>query len=247
MAHKLDFLDFCTKNKSLCSKFKWFKLQNSSYSYIAIKKIQLWGFLARVLSKVIMWHPVVEFDPHGSANTFCYPLHHKSSQFHPSKSSFNSQDKNFIHLYQASIYIIKIFIHVFDGITVIYIYILNWVSFIHSFTWSCVFNVKFMTILLSISDYHPHGSCDFLNVINRWPFYDDHFITLSIFIHVMTHYSLSHPCFCFVLFCCPPLIHSLIHSCIELIISSSLKWVGCSCFLSEGWWNTHMQRRIPHD
>ncbi len=48
---------------------------------------------------VIMWHPVVEFDPHGSsANTFCYPLHHKSSQFHPSKASFNLHDQIFIHL-----------------------------------------------------------------------------------------------------------------------------------------------------
>ncbi len=131
---------------------------------------------------VIMWHPEVEFDPHGSANTFCYPLHHKSSQFHPSKSSFNSHDQIFIHLQQASIYIIKIFIHVFDGITVIhiypyiYIYSIDCHSFIHSHDHVCLqckIYDNYVSQLVTII----HMGHVTLNVIY------DQFIMLSIFIH----------------------------------------------------------------
>jgi hypothetical protein len=73
-----------------------------------------------------------------------------------------------------------------------YIYTQLSVIHSHSFTWSCIFNVTFMTIMLSISDYHPHGSCDF----------ECKSMTISLCCHFSSMswlISLSHPCF--VLFC----------------------------------------------
>jgi hypothetical protein len=43
VAHKNWISGFLYKVQSFCSKFKWFKLQNSSYIHIAIKKNSAMG------------------------------------------------------------------------------------------------------------------------------------------------------------------------------------------------------------
>lgn len=130
-------LDFCTKYKSFCSKFKWFKLQNSSYSYSHKKKFSYGGFLARVVSKVIMWLPSSWIWSTWVSQQTLFVIHFIIDHLnfiHPNQASIYMINFSSIYIkLQASIYIIKKFIHVFDGITVIYIYILNWLSFLHSF------------------------------------------------------------------------------------------------------------------